>query len=101
MLMIIKGTRLTVLLLQISERYSFITYIYILYALHFYLIVFQLQSFHFLVFKPDSSSLGLTLFHSSDWRTDGPVQVSPLLRMIADIERKRGGSDKPVIIMCE
>ena len=43
----------------------------------------------------------LTLFHSSDWKADGPVQITPLMRMIADVEKMQCGSEKPVIVMCE
>ena len=52
-------------------------------------------------FKPESNSMELTLFHSSDWKADGPVQITPLERMIADVEKKKCGSEKPVIVMCE
>ena len=55
----------------------------------------------FLHFKPDYESFELTLFHSSDWKADGPVQITPLMRMIADVEKKKCGSEKPVIVMCE
>ena len=56
---------------------------------------------HFLIFQPESKPLELTLFHSSDWKADGTVQITPLMRMIADVEKKKCGSEKPVIVMCE
>ena len=65
------------------------------------LTLYNIPIYQFLFFKPDSKPLELTLFHSSDWKADGPVQITPLMRMIADVEKKKCGSEKPVIVMCE
>ena len=70
-------------------------YLFVLLFVIFYI------SFHFLVFKPETKPLELTLFHSSDWRADGAVQITPLMKMMGDVEKKQCGSEKPVIAMCE
>ena len=49
----------------------------------------------------ESKVHNVTLFHTTSWPKNGPVDPNSVLKLMGDVEGAHGGKKKPIFVLCE